>query len=282
HAIALAAWCLRSGVLGGGLNPKVNWVRSDPSIDDRIADSLPLCRSSVRPQTPHAIENVPSTTVTGSIVNDAKAKWNDEEVEADAENEKPTKVGKERNVLGGLTKKRGQSLISTQPSPKRRVQRPRLSLLSPSSSSTTSSSSSSMDETEIEVGSDSNSFVPAKQDCASNSQTVSYSLYSGGLEIDSSKLVDQALKQCPASRKALSPRFESRNTAFEEQEWEVAKITGKRRAGKGYEYKVCWKDTWLPKNELENARRLAREFETRGRLQRSRRLCGPARTAKGL
>ena len=39
-------------------------------------------------------------------------------------------------------------------------------------------------------------------------------------------------------------------SALDEEEWEIVRIIGKRRRGKGYEYKVCWKKTWLPKYEL--------------------------------
>ena len=53
-----------------------------------------------------------------------------------------------------------------------------------------------------------------------------------------------------------------------EEEWEIQKIIEKRRAGKGYEYKVRWKDTWLSNSELGNARRLLQEFEAHGRVQR--------------
>ena len=31
--------------------------------------------------------------------------------------------------------------------------------------------------------------------------------------------------------------------ALDEEEWEIVRIVGKRRRGKGYEYKVCWKRT---------------------------------------
>ena len=48
---------------------------------------------------------------------------------------------------------------------------------------------------------------------------------------------------------------------LEKEEWEIAKIVGKRRARKGHEYKVRWKSTWLPRSELWNAWRLLREFE---------------------
>ncbi len=55
---------------------------------------------------------------------------------------------------------------------------------------------------------------------------------------------------------------------FEEVEWEIRKIIGKRRAGKGYEYKVRWKDTWMAKCELANAKRLLQEFEAQHRAHR--------------
>lgn len=59
----------------------------------------------------------------------------------------------------------------------------------------------------------------------------------------------------------LSPQSQAQNTALEEQEWEITEIVGKRRAGKGYEYRVRWKDTWLRRSELGNAQRLLKEFE---------------------
>lgn len=31
-----------------------------------------------------------------------------------------------------------------------------------------------------------------------------------------------------------------------DEEWEIVRIVGKRLRGKGYEYKICWKETWLP------------------------------------
>lgn len=49
---------------------------------------------------------------------------------------------------------------------------------------------------------------------------------------------------------------EASTPALENDEWEVRRIVDKRRAGRGCEYKVRWKDTWLPKSELEHARRL--------------------------
>ena len=51
------------------------------------------------------------------------------------------------------------------------------------------------------------------------------------------------------------------------EEWEIAKIVGKRRMGNGAEYKVRWKDTWLPECELGKARRLLRKFEKKRRTR---------------
>lgn len=59
----------------------------------------------------------------------------------------------------------------------------------------------------------------------------------------------------------------ARTPALEEDEWEIRKIVCKRRVRKGYEYKVRWRDTWLPRSELGKAQRLVREFEGRGCVQ---------------
>ena len=40
-------------------------------------------------------------------------------------------------------------------------------------------------------------------------------------------------------------------------------IVGKRRRVKGYEYKVCWKETWLLERELGNAQKLLWDFEAK-------------------
>ncbi len=39
----------------------------------------------------------------------------------------------------------------------------------------------------------------------------------------------------------LSPH--AQDAALQEQEWEITDIVGKRRSGKGYEYKVRWRST---------------------------------------
>ncbi len=53
-----------------------------------------------------------------------------------------------------------------------------------------------------------------------------------------------------------------------EEQWGIKKIVGRRRVGKGVEYKVRWDDTWLPTSELGNAQRLLQEFEAQRRAQR--------------
>jgi len=53
----------------------------------------------------------------------------------------------------------------------------------------------------------------------------------------------------------------------EEEEWEIVEIIGKRRRGNGYEYKVHWKNTWLPRSKLRNAQELLQDFEVRNRAQ---------------
>ena len=46
---------------------------------------------------------------------------------------------------------------------------------------------------------------------------------------------------------------------IEEQEWEITEILDKRVAGSETEYRVRWKDTWLPKSELGNAQEVVEE-----------------------
>ena len=64
-----------------------------------------------------------------------------------------------------------------------------------------------------------------------------------------------------ASPPPLSQPSPAPNPALEGKEWEIREIVDKRRAGRGFEYKVRWEDTWLPKCELGNAQRLLQEFE---------------------
>ncbi len=67
---------------------------------------------------------------------------------------------------------------------------------------------------------------------------------------------------------------------LDEEEWEIVKVVDKRRRGKGYEYKVCWKETWLLERELGNAQELLREFETKHQAQRGGKRGRPARADK--
>ncbi|MCJ1386400.1 hypothetical protein MMC17_009526 [Xylographa soralifera] len=53
----------------------------------------------------------------------------------------------------------------------------------------------------------------------------------------------------------------------EKLEWEIEKILDKRETISGTEYKVRWKDTWLLKDELINARKLLWAFKARRRAQ---------------
>ena len=65
--------------------------------------------------------------------------------------------------------------------------------------------------------------------------------------------------------KSRAQQSKARVPALVQDEWQVRKIVGKRRTGRGCEDKVHWEDTWLPKKELENAQRLLRDFEARQR-----------------
>ena len=66
----------------------------------------------------------------------------------------------------------------------------------------------------------------------------------------------------------------------EEQVWEITEILEKRAAGSEMEYRVRWKDTWLPRSELGNAQGLLKKFEAKGRAH-GRKRGRPARTDKG-
>ena len=70
-------------------------------------------------------------------------------------------------------------------------------------------------------------------------------------------------------------------SALDEEEWEIVRIVGKRPRGKGYEYKVCWKETWLLECKLGNAQGLLRKFEAKHQVQRGGKRGRPARADKG-
>jgi hypothetical protein len=87
-----------------------------------------------------------------------------------------------------------------------------------------------------------------------------------------------AVASPPSASTPPSPQqSQARTSILEEEEWEIRRIVGKRRAGKGYKYRVRWENTWLPESELRNAQRLLKELETRRRAQRGNRQGGPAR-----
>jgi len=66
-----------------------------------------------------------------------------------------------------------------------------------------------------------------------------------------------------------------------DKEWEIARIVGKRRRGKGYEYKVCGEKTWLLESELGNAQELLRDFKAQGGAQRGRKRGRPTGVITG-
>ena len=73
---------------------------------------------------------------------------------------------------------------------------------------------------------------------------------------------------------------DQRASALDIEEWEIVKIVNKRRTGKGDEYKVCWKETWLLESELGNAQKLLLQFEAQGRAQPGRKRGRPAHAGK--
>lgn len=92
-----------------------------------------------------------------------------------------------------------------------------------------------------------------------------------------------AVASPPSASTPPSPQqSQARTSILEEEEWEIRRIVGKRRAGKGYKYRVRWENTWLPESELRNAQRLLKELETRRRAQRGYRQGGPARKDRKL
>jgi hypothetical protein len=91
---------------------------------------------------------------------------------------------------------------------------------------------------------------------------------------------------CPYSVTAATSLFPERlqgqrDSALDEEEWEIVKIVGKRRTRSGYECNVRWKNTWLPRSELGNAQELLQDFDVRGRAQRGRKRGQRARAEKG-
>ena len=64
--------------------------------------------------------------------------------------------------------------------------------------------------------------------------------------------------QCASTSKELE---DQRGSVLHREEREIEKIVGKRLTRKGYEYKVRWRDTWLPGSELKHTLELMQQFE---------------------
>lgn len=69
------------------------------------------------------------------------------------------------------------------------------------------------------------------------------------------------LPQNTAITSPLLQQSQVQGSLVSDEQWEIIRIVDKRQSGNGYEYKVCWKETWLPECELGNAQELLREFE---------------------
>lgn len=96
------------------------------------------------------------------------------------------------------------------------------------------------------------------------SSDVALSQHLHGRVVGEDENVEAPVASSLSANTPLLPRqFGVNPLVFEEEERKIRKILGKRRAGTGYESKVRWKDTWLPKGELRKAQRLLQEFETR-------------------
>ena len=74
---------------------------------------------------------------------------------------------------------------------------------------------------------------------------------------DSSRDVVAVTQQYAPLQLSFPSQFQARHVTLEDEEWEITEIIGKRRI----EYKVRWKDTWLPHSDLGNAQDLLREYE---------------------
>ncbi|MCJ1232485.1 hypothetical protein MMC14_000438 [Varicellaria rhodocarpa] len=106
------------------------------------------------------------------------------------------------------------------------------------------------------------------------------------LDVDESRRVIRVSSRKTSERAALlysaetgSPfrmrsTFRTSSSPSEEGEWQITRILGKRpvnRKGntrKGWEYQVEWATSWVPGDELGNAREMVQEFESKLRDQR--------------
>ncbi|KAL9124219.1 MAG: hypothetical protein Q9217_006430 [Psora testacea] len=171
-------------------------LRGPPSVDDYSANRLPPCRNSVHsqrrelplqtfpshhkpsppliscPRIRDSVGKGPYATTTGSTVGNKKV-----EAEANDEEEGPRRVSKVMNVSLRPGTKMVRPANGRDPSLKRRVQRPRLSLSLPStpppspplsSSSSSPLSSSSEEDIDSEAELDASIYKPTKLDRTSH------------------------------------------------------------------------------------------------------------------
>lgn len=54
------------------------------------------------------------------------------------------------------------------------------------------------------------------------------------------------------------------------EEWKITRIVDKKLRKTSFEYKMCWKKTWLSECELEKAQKLLQKFEFKYQTQRER------------
>jgi hypothetical protein len=64
------------------------------------------------------------------------------------------------------------------------------------------------------------------------------------------------------SLSAFKRTLSQRDAALvERRQWELKKIIDKKYIEQEWEYKVVWADSWIHKNELENAQKLLQQFD---------------------
>ncbi|KAL9124397.1 MAG: hypothetical protein Q9217_006269, partial [Psora testacea] len=204
-----------------------------------------------------------------STVGHKKNSWHGQEAEADnkeEDKEKHSGNGDKKNTSSlGSTKKRRPSAVEGKSGLQRRVKRRRCS-------------SPNRDEA---VRSQDNIFAVQDQDLDIQADGTSPDSKSVKPEIHNA-----TIPRGPASGTATSPpaleqaQGPGDAAQVEEPELEFIKILDMRETVSGTEYMIRWKNTWLPKSELGNARKLLRKFEAKNRARHGRKQGKPARTDK--
>ena len=98
----------------------------------------------------------------------------------------------------------------------------------------------------------------------------------GTASLSTGSLNSVANTPCP-----LEPSRGQAYPTHEDEEWETLRILSKRQIGESYEYKIQWRNTWLPKSALENAQALLKNFEAKSQAKRGRRRGRGARMDEG-